>query len=73
MPKTTATQAAKQYRALGRAYEALVEVFENSMKEEETNQNLIAEANSGTQVWAAVSSPYSSGVLASNINIQQGP
>ena len=57
MPKTTGAQAVKQLHALGKPYEALAEVFENSMKEEETNQNLIAEANQGLQIWDAVSWP----------------
>ena len=55
MPKTIGTQAAKQYRALGRAYEALAEVFENSLKEEESNQRLVAEANAGQEIWRGVS------------------
>jgi len=55
MPLTTNTQAVRQYHGLGKAYEALAEVFVKSLKEEETNQKLIAEANHGIQVWSAVS------------------
>lgn len=55
MPKTTNPQAAKQYHALGKAYDGLSEVFEKSLKGEETNQNLVAEANQGTQLWSTVS------------------
>lgn len=50
-------QAAKQYRALGKPYDALAEVFEKSMKEEETNSKLIAEADAGYQLWSGVSGP----------------
>ena len=55
MPKTTSAQAAKQYHALGRAYDALAEVFESSLKEEETNQRLVAEASAGQEIWRGVS------------------
>ena len=54
MPKTTSAQAARQYHALGKSYEALGEVFESSLKGEETNERLLAEASQGTQLWATV-------------------
>ncbi len=48
-------QAAQQYRALGRPYDALAEVFEKSMREEETNNKLVAEADAGRHLWSGVS------------------
>jgi hypothetical protein len=59
MPKTTNTQVVKQCRALGKPYDALAEVFEKSMKEEETNSKLIAEADVGYHLWSGVSGPIS--------------
>lgn len=55
MPKTTNAQAAKQYHALGKPYDAFAEVFDNSMKEEESHNRLIAEANAGSRLWSDVS------------------
>jgi len=51
-------QAVKQFRALGKPYDAFAEVFEKSMKEEETNSRLIAEADAGDQLWSEVRGPY---------------
>ena len=55
MPYTTSVQAAKQLHALAKPYDCLAEVFETSLKNDDTRQNLIREASVGAQIWADVS------------------
>ena len=55
LPKTVNTQAAKQYRALGKAYDALGEIFQDGISKEVGPRRLNAEVHAGTQKWAAVS------------------
>ncbi|MCJ1452493.1 hypothetical protein MMC28_002836 [Mycoblastus sanguinarius] len=51
MPKTTSSQVAKQYHAIARPYDALAETFKDGIKNDETMQKLISEAQAGAQFW----------------------
>ncbi|KAL2049655.1 hypothetical protein ABVK25_010115 [Lepraria finkii] len=51
VPKTTNSQALKQYRALAKAYDALAEIFDVGIKEGHDKQRLIEEAQMSMQFW----------------------
>jgi len=57
MPKTTTSHAAKLYRSLAKAYDALADIFQEGIVNETDASTLIAEANAGAQVWQDVSVP----------------
>lgn len=57
MPKTTTSHAAKLYRSLAKAYDALADIFQEGIVNETDASTLIAEANAGVQVWQDVSVP----------------
>lgn len=56
LPKTTSPQVAKQVRTLGKPYEALGEVFKDSLAKEIDVRRLNAEVHNGNHRWVAVGS-----------------
>ena len=54
MPKTTNSQALKQYRALAKAYDALAEIFNVGITEGHDQQRLVQEAQMGMGFWDSV-------------------
>jgi len=58
MPRTTTSHAAKLYRSLAKAYDALADIFHEGIVNETDASKLIAEANAGAQVWQDVSLPH---------------
>lgn len=54
MPKTVTATAAKVYRATTRAYDALAEIFEESIRAETSPDRLYREAEAGHQIWQDV-------------------
>ncbi|KAI4139312.1 MAG: hypothetical protein L6R39_006359 [Caloplaca ligustica] len=53
LPKTTSPQVAKQVRTLGKPYEALGEVFKDSLAKEIDVRRLNAEVHNGNHRWVA--------------------
>ncbi|KAL8826865.1 MAG: hypothetical protein Q9191_003537 [Dirinaria sp. TL-2023a] len=51
MPKNTINNASKCYRALARAYEALAEVFQQSIANESDVSEVLKEAQAAHQIW----------------------
>lgn len=54
MPRTTTATAAKVYRATSRAYDAVAEVFQESIREETTPRRLLLELEAGQTIWQEV-------------------
>lgn len=54
MPKTVNMVVAKQYQAIGKAYDGLAAIFKTGIKEEEGVQRLVDEAQAGAHIWNSV-------------------
>lgn len=57
MPKTTTAVAQRAYRATSKAYEAVAEIFEDSIKKEKGPLQLILEIDAGQDIWQEVRLP----------------
>ena len=56
MPKSTSPTASKTYRATTKAYDALAEIFQDSVRNETGPERLYSEAQAGHPIWDEVSS-----------------
>ena len=57
MPKTTTAPAQRVYRAISKAYEAVAEIFQESIAEERGPRQLILELEAGQDIWQEVRLP----------------
>ncbi|KAL8795031.1 MAG: hypothetical protein Q9195_002479 [Heterodermia aff. obscurata] len=51
MPRTTTTPAQRAYRATSKAYEAVAEIFQDSITKEKGPRQLILEIDAGQDIW----------------------
>ena len=56
MPKSTGSTAARVYRATTKAYDALAEIFQDSIRNETGPERLYEEAQAGHPIWDEVRS-----------------
>ena len=57
MPRTTTVLAQRAYRATSKAYEAVAELFQESITEEKGPQQLMLEIEAGQDIWQEVRLP----------------
>ena len=57
MPKTTTAAAQRVYRATSKAYEAVAEIFQESISKEKGPRQLILEIEAGQSLWKEVRLP----------------